>query len=291
MTFSFDNTKGLGNKINANKKLALTLFDAFMIRLVPFTVVPTTLTILLTNSYYISYPETNEDENHMTYDYFRFTWETTISQSLGKKLKGVHRGYHNCSLLNLMTHTSGIAAHPGNHVWTTAWGMTELNPMIQRHKYATAILSQRPVKAIGQYLYSNSNYAVLGCILEEVSGHSFEELVMSLIAKPLGISTVGIGPAGSKEKDKAKAKANPWGHDAHQNPQDPHRIQSDNPEAIAPAGKLHMSMGDWGRFVSVHMHPKLLHRLVSYDGEDNVSSEDKGPFNVLHQPLSSRPQA
>jgi len=163
--------------------------------------------------------------------------------------------------------------------------------MIQRHKYATAILSQRPVKAIGQYLYSNSNYAVLGCILEEVSGHSFEELVMSLIAKPLGISTVGIGPAGSKEKDKAKAKANPWGHDAHQNPQDPHRIQSDNPEAIAPAGKLHMSMGDWGRFVSVHMHPKLLHRLVSYDGEDNVSSEDKGPFNVLHQPLSSRPQA
>jgi len=222
---------------------------------------------------------------------YGFTWETTISQTLGKKLKGVHRGYHNCSLLNLMTHTSGIDAHPGTHIWTTAWGMTELHPSVQRHKYATAILSQKPTQAIGQYLYSNSNYAVLGCILEVVSGHSFDELVMSLIAKPLGISTAGVGPAGSKEKDKSKAKANPWGHDAHKNPQDPHKIQSDNPDAIAPAGKLHMSMGDWGRFVSVHMHPKLLHRLVSYDGEDSTSEEDKSPFNVLHQPISSRPKS
>ena len=57
-----------------------------------------------------------------------------------------------------------------------------------------------------RYAYSNFGYNVLGRIIEEKTGKSYEEYVRSNVLKPLGITTMRIGktlPAG-KAKDEAR---------------------------------------------------------------------------------------
>ena len=61
----------------------------------------------------------------------------------------------------------------------------------------------------------------------------------------------------------APGAASPWGHAAEGQARaaaDPAVLGSDNPTAVAPAGRLHMSLPDWGRFVAAFVSPEAASR-------------------------------
>jgi CubicO group peptidase (beta-lactamase class C family) len=101
-------------------------------------------------------------------------------------------------------------------------------------------------------VYSNQGYAIAGRMIELAAGASWESLVRTRIAEPLGMTTVGFGPP-----SRATGGAAPVGHDESGAVKD-----IDNPQAIAPAGTMHCSMEDWARFIAVHLgQPSAIERL------------------------------
>lgn len=82
---------------------------------------------------------------------------------------------------------------------------------------------------------------------------SWEELITALVFEPLGITTAGFGVPGHAEKVDQ-----PWGHRRGGVPGAPAGAIvpgpfSDNPAAITPAGRVHMSLEDWARYVREHL--------------------------------------
>ncbi len=65
--------------------------------------------------------------------------------------------------------------------------------------------------------------------------------------EPLGMTSAGFGAPGTREKVDA-----PRGHREDGTPVEP-GPGSDNPPAIGPAGTVHASIGDWGKFISLHL--------------------------------------
>ena len=78
-------------------------------------------------------------------------------------------------------------------------------------------------------IYSNQGYAIVGAMLEKITGQDCETLITERLFKPLHMDTAGFGPPGTKD-----TVDQPWGHI--------HKLfmtipmQADNPPAIASAG-------------------------------------------------------
>jgi CubicO group peptidase (beta-lactamase class C family) len=96
----------------------------------------------------------------------------------------------NITLANLSNHTSGLTGLPTN--------LQQQNPYDRLSPYKNytkqllfAYLKSCALKSEpGQkYAYSNLAVGLLGTILEEVSGKSFEQMVSEIICKPLGMKT------------------------------------------------------------------------------------------------------
>jgi CubicO group peptidase (beta-lactamase class C family) len=89
------------------------------------------------------------------------------------------------SLTMLSNHTSGLPRMPDN--WSA--GVTDtLNPLKDyKKKNLYAYLKTAKLEAIpGQtYVYSNLGSAILGTVLERVSGKSYEQMVRQVITEPL----------------------------------------------------------------------------------------------------------
>ncbi|MBU1348041.1 MAG: beta-lactamase family protein [Alphaproteobacteria bacterium] len=113
----------------------------------------------------------------------------------------------------------------------------------QRRALVTAMLTQPPAGSPGAFAYANSNYVVIGAAIERIVGHPWEDVMRAEVFAPLGIETGGFGaPAGDQ----------PWGHRGGV-AIDPAGPVTDNPQAMAPAGTVHMSLGDYARFLRVFL--------------------------------------
>jgi D-alanyl-D-alanine-carboxypeptidase/D-alanyl-D-alanine-endopeptidase len=92
-----------------------------------------------------------------------------------------------CTLLSLLTHTSGLPKYPAN------WGEFEKeanNPFAHfTNKELEAFLNgyDKPVKAKPDYLYSHLNFVVLQLIMYKVTGIEYEELLRQVL-QPLRLN-------------------------------------------------------------------------------------------------------
>ena len=77
-----------------------------------------------------------------------------------------------------------------------------------------------------------------------------------LVLAPLGIQRHGFG---APKGDDA-----PWGHGAQSRwaPKNPRDANADNPIAISAAGRLHLRIADWGRFIAIVLSPALAEELL-----------------------------
>lgn len=100
---------------------------------------------------------------------------------------------------HLLTHTSGIPQIIDFH--GRGGGKYNLTP-----EKIVQILKNKPLRFEPgeEYEYRNSNYALLGCIIENVSGMKYEAFLKKHILKPLRMRSTGQYKNDSKLENKAK---------------------------------------------------------------------------------------
>lgn len=180
------------------------------------------------------------------------SWDMTLAQALPKLASRMNPAYRKVTLEQLLAHRAGFSADtaPAGKTLMDLHALTG-SPTDQRRAYARLILAEPPAAAPGsRQIYSNRSYAVAGLIAEEAAGRPWEKLMQDRLFTPLGMTSCGFGAMGT-----AGQIDQPWQHvlsgGRHQaigpGP------NSDNPTAIAPAGLVHCSLADWGKFISAHL--------------------------------------
>ena len=186
---------------------------------------------------------------------FPHGWETTIADVFPELVGDIHPGYHDVNLFQLVRMTGGLP----NPVEVLSAHRDEPNIIERRYAILRDALMEPPAGPMGEFLYSNLGYMVAGAMAEELTGQSWENLMEDHLFAPLGITTGGFGPPGSLD-----GVDQPWGHYPDQMGQwTP--VQADNPEALGPAGTVHISIEDWAKFVALWFSddtPTILDRAV-----------------------------
>jgi len=122
--------------------------------------------------------------------------------SVGDKLSKYFQDYPNgdkIKLENLLTHTSGIY----NYTDDTSW-QKDLEKGISQSQMI-ALFRDRPLLFTPgeKFEYSNSNYILLGYIIEQVTKEKYEQVVHERILTPLGMSHSGFDYTHLNNSNKA----------------------------------------------------------------------------------------
>ena len=92
------------------------------------------------------------------------------------------------TLANLLGHTSGIPNFTSDKAFPT-WSMSEHTHAEELAFFRDKALDFEPGS---QFAYSNSNYEVLGMVIEKVSGRNYGELLRERLFQPLGMQDTGL---------------------------------------------------------------------------------------------------
>lgn len=153
------------------------------------------------------------------------------------------------TVLDLMQHRAGLRDEDalGQAWFMTARGDPATLPE-QRLAVARKALAVPPGGTPGQFRYGNANYMVAAAALEAITGQDWQTLMGEQVFSPLGISSAGFGaPPGPA----------PWGHREMSGTTvslPPSHPGADNPAALGPAGTVHMTLQDYGRFLAVFLN-------------------------------------
>ncbi len=176
----------------------------------------------------------------------KLKWDTTIADVFPEWRGQMDKQYETVTVEQLLTHRGGVPGAPPAAAWKRAWDQ-DGTPTEQRREFIQAVLKQPPEAAPGtKMIYSNQGYAIVGAMLEKLTGTSWETLITERLFKPLHRDTAGFGPPGT-----IGAVDEPWGHTRKLLVTVP--LQSDNPPAISPAGRVHCSLDDLARYTIFHM--------------------------------------
>jgi CubicO group peptidase (beta-lactamase class C family) len=137
----------------------------------------------------------------------KLTWTTTIADALPELATKIRPEYRLVTLLELLAHEGHVSAYtqfgeerarqlaslPGNHTQ-------------QRLDFISQVLREDvPNMATGDEAYSNAGYAIVGVMLEQASGQSWEALIQERIFKPLAMKSARCGwPADAKTPDQPR---------------------------------------------------------------------------------------
>ena len=179
----------------------------------------------------------------MLVDSGKLRWDTPVPDAL----PGVacDLGWRRVTIEHLVTQRSGIAAMSSGE-WRRLDPGTG-TPHEQRANFARMVLAKPPAQPPGKFSYSNSGYGLLGAILENAAGTSYEDLLRKHIFAPLQLTTAGFGaPATPGTIDQ------PWGHYRKDEQLSPATPSPDNqfPPALAPAACVHMSLADFAQYAA-----------------------------------------
>jgi D-alanyl-D-alanine carboxypeptidase len=154
-------------------------------------------------------------------------------------------GWSHVTLLQLLQHRGGAPGDVPDAIWSRMWDEGRA-PEARIHA-VRALLSRPPAQSPGTFVYANAGYMIAGVALERASGLRWEQLIERDLFAPLGMTSCGFGAPDGDE---------PWGHERKRGD----RIvpvapgpQADNPPSMGPAGTVHCSLADWGRFLAVHL--------------------------------------
>jgi CubicO group peptidase (beta-lactamase class C family) len=180
----------------------------------------------------------------------KLAWDMTLPQAFPDLMMAP--GYRTVTLDHLLAHRSGFSPES----WPKGQSIFDMfalagTPRQQRAAYVRAILQEEPVVAPGsQFVYSNRNYAVAGAMIESATDIAWDDIIRRELFTPLGMHSAGFGAMGTPGRIDQ-----PWQHkivNGHLLAFGP-GLTSDNPPVIAPAGEVHCSVGDWAKFVMLHL--------------------------------------
>lgn len=192
----------------------------------------------------------------------RAHWGATLTElfpgvAIDPALQGV-------TIEDLLRHRSGLSDRDllTREVMIAGHGDTR-STRDQRTDFAVMALGKAPTGTRGTFAYGNGNYVLAGAAVERLVDRPWEEAIRAEVFDPLGMASVGHGaPRGD----------NPWGHRSAGDqlvPVDPAGV-ADNPPLLGPAGRLHMTLADYGRFLRLYLtegggllRPETMARLMT----------------------------
>ena len=176
----------------------------------------------------------------------KLRWDTTIGEVFPEWKGKMDKQFDTVTVEQLLQHRSGVPAEPPPSAWVQAW-LEKGTPAEQRREFIEAVLASPPEAAPGtKMIYSNQGYAIVGAMLEKITGRDYETLITEKLFKPLHMETAGFGPPGTVGKVDQ-----PWGH--VKNLIMTVSTQRDNPPVLSPAGRVHCSLDDLARFAMFHL--------------------------------------
>ena len=168
--------------------------------------------------------------------------DAPVGTLLDRHADGMHPDWRAITLHQALSHTARLPANVS---------LLQLlrpcsNDVVAERLSQLQRLWRKPLSGTpGRFAYSNVGYVLAGAIAEATAQSPWEDLIVSELAKPLNLSSLGFGAP--KRADAA------WGHRSlfgFLTPKDPEKEGSDNPAWMGPAGGLHMNLADlakWGQ--------------------------------------------
>ncbi len=183
----------------------------------------------------------------------KLSWDAPLVELLPGCAATMDDSYKVVTLPLLLSHRAGVPSDASRDgLWNSFWnaGASE-TPMQQRARMAKAILSWPPLHAPAtKYAYSNFGVSIAGHVAEVAAKEPYETLMSKWLFAPLGMKTAGFGAPGTPD-DEAKVDAI-RGHRADGAAVTP-GSGADNPPAIGPGGRAHMSLADWAKYLALHL--------------------------------------
>lgn len=181
-------------------------------------------------------------------------WETTLGDIFPEIKNDMAKDVADVTIEQLLQNRGGFSENstPKNHNLLSLHTLSG-SEKEQRYTYSTLFmkepLQQKPGRS---FIYSNAGYTIAGAIAEKVTGKTYQELLQEKIFKPLSITSAGYGAMGESGKI-----SQPYQHNIINGkpfPIEPSPM-ADNPPVLTPAGRLHLSLEDWSKFIMVHLDP------------------------------------
>jgi D-alanyl-D-alanine carboxypeptidase len=168
----------------------------------------------------------------------RLSLSDTVEQHLPGLVRGAGNDGRALTLRSLLTHTSGL------HDFTTDTGGTvPLTPL-----QAVRIALTHPPADRGRFSYSNTNYVLLGLVVEQVTGRSYAAEAERRIIAPLGLT--GTSFPGSRT-----SLPTPHGRAFAADGAD---VTDLDPRVAGAAGELVTTLADLDRFYAALLGGRLL---------------------------------
>lgn len=185
----------------------------------------------------------------------KLRWETTLGEIFHEIKNDMAEGVSGITIEQILQNRGGFSENsaPKNHnlIFLRSLSGSEKE---QRYTYATLFMKEPLQQKPGnRFIYSNAGYTIAGAIAEKITGKTYQELLHEKILKPLNITSAGYGAMGESGKI-----SQPYQHDVVNGkpfPVEPSPM-ADNPPVLTPAGRLHLSLEDWAKFIMVHLDPK-----------------------------------
>lgn len=202
-------------------------------------------------------------------------WSTTIVDVFPDMQANIRDEYKTVRLEDLLTHVSGLPRDAG---LIPSYSTSRENYQAidkQRRQWTAEILTLAPKADRGTFSYSNNGYIIAGTMLEEVTGMTWEELMITEVFIPLGMNDSGFGPPGSPG-----IIDQPWGHQQVGNgwlALEP-GPGADLPSPMGPAGLVHTSLADYEKYATMHLRGE--------NGEGDFLSQES--IAKLHTPVKNR---
>lgn len=165
--------------------------------------------------------------------------------------------WNEITLAQVLTHRAGLPANLSPTELASA--QVDRRPLTEQRTAVVAAALSRPAGAVGRFCYSNLGYIVVGAAIERLTGMPYENALVDEVLRPLGVSSAGFG---------APTGPHPWGHQPRRmllsggvgrgpavDPTSTGGDIPDNPPVMSPAGRVHLALADWARFLRVFIAP------------------------------------
>jgi D-alanyl-D-alanine carboxypeptidase len=166
-------------------------------------------------------------------------WSDTVATLFAGET--IDPGYAKVTLDQLLEHRGGAPGTYPLDLWAKLWELGDAPNALQTA--VRALLARPPANTPGTFEYANAGYMIVGAALERRSKRSWQELMRTELFAPLAMTSCGFGaPADGVRGHRMRGALVGV----------PPGPQADNPPGLGPAGTVHCSLTDWGKFLVFH---------------------------------------
>jgi CubicO group peptidase (beta-lactamase class C family) len=168
----------------------------------------------------------------------KLSWEDEVISFFPELAAQVPATMRTITLAQVLEHQAGL---PVNLDWP---GLSRSGSVSEQRLASVKMALTAPAFLPSTFHYSNTDYVVIGAILEKIGGMPWEDLMRERLFKPLAMNSAGFGGVGTIEQIDQ-----PWPHLDGGMPMPSNGPLMDNPPVMGPAGVVHCSMTDWSKFL------------------------------------------